>query len=605
MSAPGTPPTPLAAEEANGQADPLAGDWSEGLPGPLHAHGVPPPKRISMNGHVESAPAALREVHDAHELLQSELGEPAAVAEETPAEQTPPADELSFTADLTPPEPAPVFADQDVAAEATAPEMTGSDPAMAEAPPPDPESAQESAPTPWSEPVPDAQAASEAGWDSPPAPDPDVTPAEAWMPPPETEAASPEAATSEAAAGVATEPDSAGAENAGVAAPEQSDDLWAAAPAEPAPAEQAPDPVPDPAPVPDETWSTQAEQPVEEWQPESAPADFEEVRAPASDAAPAAAADWSSLSAGPDWNAPAAAPEAAPTEEWSAPAPAAATEWNPASPAAVEPEWSASAPVAAPEAEAWSALEAPSDPAPEPEPEWSAPPAEPPKPTPAWNQPAVGASALEQLDSEPPAPDPGAAKELFGSVPDGGMLAGEGDDESLYQPPEELASPEEFLRPLPSDDPDLPAPTGEPARTGPRPQPLAAFRPPGAGALEVHGEHRVAIHTRGGRTLRGTVRDIDLSKSQFALLPQGGGGIEAIYHSDVKAIFFMLAPGEKANEGDGSKVRVTFVDGRVIEGVREGADAKHGFFLVPLDATRTNTRRIYVAREAASEIDDG
>jgi hypothetical protein len=39
--------------------------------------------------------------------------------------------------------------------------------------------------------------------------------------------------------------------------------------------------------------------------------------------------------------------------------------------------------------------------------------------------------------------------------------------------------------------------------------------------------------------------------------------------------------------------------------VREGADAKHGFFLVPLDATRTNTRRIYVAREAASEIDDG
>ena len=40
------------------------------------------------------------------------------------------------------------------------------------------------------------------------------------------------------------------------------------------------------------------------------------------------------------------------------------------------------------------------------------------------------------------------------------------------------------------------------------------------------------------------------------------------------------------------------------QGVRDGVDAKHGFFLVPLDA-RTNTRRIYVAREATSDIKDG
>ena len=108
----------------------------------------------------------------------------------------------------------------------------------------------------------------------------------------------------------------------------------------------------------------------------------------------------------------------------------------------------------------------------------------------------------------------------------------------------------------------------------------------------------------GGRTLRGTLRDIDLSKSQFPLLPQGGTDPESIYHSDVKAIFFMLAPGEKPHPGDGGKVRVTFADGRVIEGTREGPDAKHGFFLVPSDAARTNTRRIYVAREATSEIEN-
>jgi len=93
-----------------------------------------------------------------------------------------------------------------------------------------------------------------------------------------------------------------------------------------------------------------------------------------------------------------------------------------------------------------------------------------------------------------------------------------------------------------------------------------------------------------------------LGKSQFPLLPQGGGGAETIYHSDVRVIFFMLAPGEKPHPGDGPKVRVTFSDGRLIEGTREGADAKHGFFLVPVDAARTNTRRIYIAREATDEI---
>ena len=67
----------------------------------------------------------------------------------------------------------------------------------------------------------------------------------------------------------------------------------------------------------------------------------------------------------------------------------------------------------------------------------------------------------------------------------------------------------------------------------------------------------------------------------------------------------MLAPGEKPKPADGGKVRVTFADGRNIDGHRDGADAKHGFFLVPLDAAKTNTRRIYIAREATTEIKEG
>ena len=282
----------------------------------------------------------------------------------------------------------------------------------------------------------------------------------------------------------------------------------------------------------------------------------------------------------PGWNAAAPAPV---DSEWTPPAPAAAPEWS-APPAAAAEEWEVPITEVPPDAEAVAVDSAP-----------------PPR-KPAWNQAAVGATALEQLDSQPPEPEPGAAKELFGSVPAGATL-GAADDE--LGPPEELAAPEEVLKPvaIDHDDPDLPQSTGEPART--RAQPLAAWRPTAANALEMQGEHRVAVHTRGGRTLRGTMRDIDLSKSQFPLIPQGGGEPEPIYRADVKAIFFMLAPGEPPHAGDGAKVRVTFADGRAIEGIRDGADAKHGFFLVPLDAARTNTRCIYVAREATSDIKDG
>ena len=92
----------------------------------------------------------------------------------------------------------------------------------------------------------------------------------------------------------------------------------------------------------------------------------------------------------------------------------------------------------------------------------------------------------------------------------------------------------------------------EPPPPPPAPKPLAALRPASMGALEVEGEHRVAVQTRGGRTRRGTVKDIDLSKSQFALVPQGGGEAEPIYHAEVKCIFFMLAAGEKVQSGDGA-----------------------------------------------------
>ena len=342
-----------------------------------------------------------------------------------------------------------------------------------------------------------------------------------------------------------------------------------------------------PEPAVDEAWSSPppASEPVAEWEAEAPPGDWQEGKRPdppAFEAPPAA--DWATLQQGPDWSSTPPA-EAAPAEgAWgSAPPPEAPSAWD--------------APAAAEEPSAWDAA-APAAPAPE----WSAPVA---PPAPSWHAAPAGASAMEQLDSEPPevAATPGAAQELFGSVPLGASLSADENDQ-----PEELASPEEFLKPvdLSDDDADLLVPVEEDEPPPPRPaQPLAALQPVGIGALWVQGEHRVAVHTRGGRTRRGTVKDVDLGKSQFSLVPQGGGAEEPVYHAEVKAVFFMLGLGEKPQPASGGKVRVTFADGRSVDGSRDGPEAKHGFFLVPADAARTNTRRIYIAREATTDIRDG
>jgi hypothetical protein len=534
MSDVSAPSTPLPAEadtQADPAADPLARDWSEGLPGPLRPHGIPQPRLLTLNGAMEAPPtgpavdagaqsqAAVETqqppgmIFDAEEVLRTPLTndapEPQPSEDAVAAAAMPEASAPAFEAEVASSPPASLAAAAPVPSAPSDPAPPSELPDVA--PPPlstgstlaqDPAGsapAADDGPTPWSEPV-------------------DIT---------ETPI----------------------------------DAMWGT-----------------PAPVP-------AAEPVQEWQTEAPAADFERASTPDAGALPTAgAADWSSLRAGPDWAAAVASAEPA-IDAWGAAPPAPAqSEWSPAQPT-LDPQAPSAATAVAPE--------------------WSAPAAEEsrpsPGPAPAWNAPAVGASALEQLESEPPEPEPGAAKELFGTVPTGGMLAGDDEDPG---PPQDLDSPEEVLRPLAIDheDPDLPAVDERARPPNKRAQPLAAFKPPGLGALEVSGEHRVAVHTRGGRTLRGTLRDVDLSKSQFPLVPQGGGEPETIYHSDVKAIFFMLAPGEKGQAGDGAKVRVTFADGRSIEGVRDGADAKHGFFLVPLDAARTNIRRIYVAREATSDV---
>ncbi len=88
----------------------------------------------------------------------------------------------------------------------------------------------------------------------------------------------------------------------------------------------------------------------------------------------------------------------------------------------------------------------------------------------------------------------------------------------------------------------------------------------------------------------------------IALAPQPGAAPEPVETTKVKAIFFMLAPGEAAPAAEGKKVRVTFRDGRQIAGFSPDYDETGpGFFMIPGD-TRTNTGRIWVYRASVKQV---
>ncbi len=162
--------------------------------------------------------------------------------------------------------------------------------------------------------------------------------------------------------------------------------------------------------------------------------------------------------------------------------------------------------------------------------------------------------------------------------------------------------------PTPSTDPTLMSATPLQAQSGeedlPVPVPEAERRPVTIGRpafLSI--EPRVVVHTLAGRVKRGTLREPDLERPELRLSPQTGGAEERISLTEVKAVFFMLEPGEVPPEKPGGRVRITLSDGRQLDGFRESDGPKGGVFLVPLDAARTNTRAIFVCGDAIQAVD--
>jgi hypothetical protein len=110
------------------------------------------------------------------------------------------------------------------------------------------------------------------------------------------------------------------------------------------------------------------------------------------------------------------------------------------------------------------------------------------------------------------------------------------------------------------------------------------------------------VHTVDGQTRRGTLRDPDLGGAALELVPHPSGAPETLPAERLRAVFFMLEPGEKAPPPEGTRVRVTFRDGRQVAGFSPDYDpAASGFFILPAD-TRTNTERIWVYRNAVRQV---
>jgi hypothetical protein len=119
----------------------------------------------------------------------------------------------------------------------------------------------------------------------------------------------------------------------------------------------------------------------------------------------------------------------------------------------------------------------------------------------------------------------------------------------------------------------------------------------------VPGENRVIVHLVEGAVKRGTVQDIDLGAEAVVLHSQIGA--ENIRRERIKAVFFMLPPGAPAPQVEGSKLRITFHDGRQLVGYSDAYDGvSSGFFVIPADA-RTNTQRIYVYQGAIRTVARG
>lgn len=130
-------------------------------------------------------------------------------------------------------------------------------------------------------------------------------------------------------------------------------------------------------------------------------------------------------------------------------------------------------------------------------------------------------------------------------------------------------------------------------------------------------EHRIVVHFRDGKVLKGHTFDFIPTKDTFHVATlQDRKKIVTVSTSEIKAVFFVKSfTGNKhrKNHEDFSmedfrfddaslKVRVDFVDGEVMYGMTNGYSSnRRGFFVFPADK-KTNNERVFVIRESTVSV---
>ena len=170
---------------------------------------------------------------------------------------------------------------------------------------------------------------------------------------------------------------------------------------------------------------------------------------------------------------------------------------------------------------------------------------------------------------------------------------------AAYDLPPATAAALDFAPPPPSEVPAVLGPSTETVVEAAEAEPVSLAP---SGAARVGGAQRAVVHLLNGQVLRGTLTDADLEAPELELDTGSPGALELVATAAVKAIFFMLAPGERPPVAEGKRVRVTFRDGRQVAGFSSGyREELAGFFMVPAD-TRTNTARIWVYQAAVKQV---
>jgi len=126
--------------------------------------------------------------------------------------------------------------------------------------------------------------------------------------------------------------------------------------------------------------------------------------------------------------------------------------------------------------------------------------------------------------------------------------------------------------------------------------------------------NKLVVRFQDGRILKGHSMDFNPNKEIFHLVTEGYPQVRtSVEVAQLKAVFFVKNfkgdPNYRpSNEFDpdgsyiGKKMKVRFLDGEVMAGVRQGyKQGSLGFFLVPVDSGG-NTERAFIVKDAVKSV---